>query len=150
MNLEHLIRSIYSEEGDKDHPYLDVNDIWTIAVGFTSVDGIKVTSQTLPLDNATKERNLFAHILKGRKIAIEYASNYYELNSVRQTVLCNMCYQMGRNIFTFKQTREYIESRKWTKAAREMMDSKWAREDSPNRALRMSEMFKTGKIMYEY
>ena len=42
----------------------------------------------------------------------------------------------------FKKTIYYLETEQYLEASEEMLDSKWARKDSPARALRLSEKIK--------
>ena len=58
-------------------------------------------------------------------------------------VVVELCYQLGVTGFSrFKKTIDHLENRRYAKAATEMLDSKWARSDSPNRALAMSKIVK--------
>lgn len=51
---------------------------------------------------------------------------YNNLDHVRQSVLINMCFNMGiRKLKQFKKMIHYIESKEWDKAADEMKDSNW-------------------------
>ena len=73
---------------------------------------------------------------------MRFVSNFTELSNIRREVLTNMCYQMGTRVLNFNKTRMYIEQRKFKQASIEMLDSNWARIDSPSRAQRMSDLFK--------
>ena len=58
-----------------------------------------------------------------------------------QEVLLNMCYQMGVHVVSkFKKMIRAMKNEKWADAANEMLDSKWARSDSPNRAKELSDI----------
>lgn len=53
--------------------------------------------------------------------------------------LTNMSFQLGYdNLSEFKNTIKLIKQGDYKRAAKEMLDSKWAREDSPKRALEVS------------
>ena len=57
-----------------------------------------------------------------------------------QDVLLSMSYQMGvTGVTRFKKMLAAMLLKDWTKAADEMLDSKWARQ-TPNRAKRLSEI----------
>ena len=52
-----------------------------------------------------------------------------------------MVYQMGLSAFSkFKKTIYLLETEQYKDAAEEMLDSKWARKDSPNRAKELSDI----------
>jgi GH24 family phage-related lysozyme (muramidase) len=62
------------------------------------------------------------------------------LSNVRQDVLVQMAFQLGRShLVGFTQTRLEILEGDWEDAAAEMRDSDWYRENSPDRAARMSD-----------
>ncbi len=51
---------------------------------------------------------------------------------------------MGLNRLNgFVKFRQALQNRDYDKAAKEMLDSKWAREDSPARARRMADAMKS-------
>jgi len=53
--------------------------------------------------------------------------------------LTNMSFQLGYdNLSEFKNTIRLIKNGDYKRAAKEVLDSKWAREDSPKRALEVS------------
>ncbi len=55
----------------------------------------------------------------------------------------NMSYQMGPNtVAKFKKTLTYLKNKDYSKAAIEMLDSKWARQ-TPGRAKELSDTIKT-------
>ena len=59
-------------------------------------------------------------------------------------VLINMIFQIGfTGVRKFKKTIQYIKDDNFLMAGEEMLDSKWARSDSPNRAKELSEIVKS-------
>ena len=142
MKIKRFIESIKFEEGHRDMPYLDTKGIYTISYGFTSINGIKVTQYTPMLSEVQRIETLYEHTFRALNIAMRYVNNFCELSDIRQEVLMNMSYQMGTRLLNFTKTKMYIEQRKWEQASIEMLDSDWARVDSPNRAQRMSDNFK--------
>ena len=59
-------------------------------------------------------------------------------------VLINMIFQIGfSGVRKFKKTIQYIKDDNFLMASEEMLDSKWARSDSPNRAKELSEIIKS-------
>jgi GH24 family phage-related lysozyme (muramidase) len=144
MNIDRFYKMIVREEDDRKYPYLDSKNIWTIAIGFTSIDGVRVSQFTPPLSDYTKLKTFYEHAFKSINRAMKFVKNFGQLSDIRQEVLMGMAYQMGDGIFEFKKTKIFIENDDWLNASIEMLDSVWFREDSPSRALRMSELFKIG------
>ena len=59
-------------------------------------------------------------------------------------VLINMIFQIGfSGVRKFRKTIQYIKDDNFLKASEEMLDSKWAKSDSPNRAKELSEIVKS-------
>ena len=57
----------------------------------------------------------------------------------------NMGYQLGiAELMGFKRMLAAMERGDYEAAAREMLDSKWARQDSPGRARRLAERMRRG------
>ena len=55
-------------------------------------------------------------------------------------VVMNMNYQLGVSAFSkFKKTIKYIANKDYQMASLEMLDSKWARDDTPRRAKELSD-----------
>ena len=58
-------------------------------------------------------------------------------------IVMNMNYQLGVSAFSkFKKTIKYIADKDYKMAALEMLDSKWARDDTPRRAKELSDRLK--------
>ena len=61
-------------------------------------------------------------------------------NKIVQTVIINMCYQMGvSGVMKFKKALAAMEKGNWNLAANELLDSRWAKQ-TPNRANELAEM----------
>jgi lysozyme len=72
---------------------------------------------------------------------------WYNINSARQTVLADMCFQMGRAGFNrFKKMVAALHNGDFEKAADEILDSKYARDDTPARANRNAEIMRSGSF----
>ena len=55
-------------------------------------------------------------------------------------IVMNMNYQLGVSAFSkFKKTIKYIADKDYKMASVEMLDSKWARDDTPRRAKELSD-----------
>ena len=144
MNNNRFYDMIVREEGVRKYPYRDTKGIWTISIGFTSVNGVKVSQFTPPLSEFDQMKTFYDHAFKALNIAMKFVSNFCELSDIRQEVLMGMAYQMGNRLLGFHKTKVLIEQRKFEGASIEMLDSEWNRKDSPNRAKRMSQLFKIG------
>lgn len=70
---------------------------------------------------------------------------FSELSPARQECLVNMAYQLGLDgLLGFRKTIALINAYDYEGAAVEMLDSKWARLDTPERAKRISDKFAKG------
>jgi len=70
---------------------------------------------------------------------------YHALNDERQAALCDMAYQMGvKGLLSFKRSIELLEKEEWNAAANEMLNSRWAKQ-TPNRAIRITNIIRTGE-----
>ncbi len=68
------------------------------------------------------------------------------LNAERQSVLINMCYNLGyQSLKGFKNTLKAIKERRFTDAANLMLQSKWAKQVG-KRAERLALRMKTGTL----
>jgi lysozyme len=67
------------------------------------------------------------------------------LDAVRSQVVVMMTYQLGiEGVAAFKVMRAALEKRDFAAAADAMLDSKWARADSPARAYRLATAMRRG------
>lgn len=109
-------------------------------------------------------RNLEANAFSDDEIELMFQNDYrraesaaqtlpffYRLNEARQGVIIEMIFQMGFEIFDgdgykdFKGFMAAVERSDWKAAHDEMLDSKWARDDTPDRAKRLARIFLTGE-----
>ena len=68
-----------------------------------------------------------------------------QLDSVRARVLANMAYQMGPDgLLGFHDMLSALKRKDYTTAAAEMLDSEWARQETPERAIKLSNRMRTG------
>jgi len=73
------------------------------------------------------------------------------LNEARLLVYISMIYQMGaEGLGGFTEMRKAVRNRDWQRAYEEMLDSKWAKEDTPNRSKRLANIMLTGSIDEEH
>ena len=70
---------------------------------------------------------------------------YNKLDEVRQSVLLNMCFNLGiKGLLEFKNTLSFIGAGDWERAANNMLASKWAKQVGM-RAIQLSEMMRKGQ-----
>lgn len=73
---------------------------------------------------------------------------FQESNQDRRIILMSMAYQMGVNgLLSFRNTLKYITNKEYTKAAENMLVSKWAQQ-TPQRAKRHAQVM-AGKTLKE-
>jgi len=73
-------------------------------------------------------------------------SKWNQLSQTRKDVLINMAFQLGRGgLSGFQKMIQAIDNEEWSQAADEMLDSKWARSDSPRRASRLANKMRSNK-----
>ena len=69
---------------------------------------------------------------------------YDDLDDIRKRVLIDMMFNLGMpRLKGFANMLKAIEAGAWKNAAVEMLDSKWAKSDSPNRAKELSDIIKS-------
>jgi len=122
-----LIEDIILEEGFRGNPYIDTEGFSTIGHG-----------TKLPLTK--KEAHLLAEYRLNR-IINSIKSSLYNLNIEDEAweILFNMGYQMGLSrLLKFKRMIKALENQDYIEAAKEMLDSLWAKQTS-NRANRLAD-----------
>ncbi len=136
MNLQRLALDLKDHEGCRLKAYRDSLGILTIGYG------LNLEEWTITQEMA--ERLLFDKI----RVAIDDAKAlcplFDDLGDIRQEVLANMAYNLGRSrLKGFKLMFKAIEEANYTWAAEEMMDSKWAVQVGP-RATELAQRMRLG------
>ena len=138
-DLDNLKEMIVKHEGYEPRVYKCPNGFDTIGYGFAIKD--------LFMD---KELADFILDKKIREILAKIEANndwdkwFWDKSQIAKEVLINMIYQIGfSGVRKFKKTIQYIKEDKYLLASEEMLDSKWARSDSPNRAKELSEILRS-------
>lgn len=71
---------------------------------------------------------------------------FHALDTIRRRALINMRFQLGPGRFRgFKRMLAALERADYETAATEALDSKWARDDTPERAIDVVRMLRTGR-----
>ena len=137
-DLDNLKEMIVKHEGYESRVYKCPNGFDTIGYGFAIKD--------LFMD---KELADFILDKKIRELLAKIEANddldkwFWDKSQIAKEVLINMIYQIGfSGVRKFKKTIQYIKEDKYLLASEEMLDSKWARSDSPNRAKELSEILR--------
>lgn len=147
---------LVQEEGLRLVPYKDSKGIWTVGVGHNmEADGLSreelaAAVKHPPITSADAMRLLDQDIAQHDRLLDYYAPWAANLDRVRYRVLRNMVFQMGwgnghHGLSSFKHTLKDIEMGAYGMAANRMLQSDWARKDSPARAKRMSDRMRTGR-----
>lgn len=127
-----MIESIKLHEGFRGYPYKDTKGLLTVGYG---------TLFPLTKDEASLLLSWRLNKIIGR-LDKKLPWLKQQPKEVRE-VIYEMSYQMGVNgVIGFKDTLAYLKARDYKNASVEMLDSKWAREDSPTRARELSEIVK--------
>lgn len=138
MTDEQFLAWLTKEEGKVRHAYQDHLGYTTIGVG-RLIDkrkggGLSDDEITYLLQNDVDK------VVKEVKAKLPWVS---KLSSNRQAVLYAMAFQMGiGGLLGFKNTLKLIENGEYSKAAANMLKSKWAQQ-TPARAKRTAELMRT-------
>lgn len=132
-----LRKLLIEEEGWRNKVYKDSKGIETVGVGRNLRDrGLSDQEVDMLLSNDMASVQSEAETLPG----------FASLNDVRRAVVCAMVFQMGiAGVRKFPAMLRALEAHDYSHAADQMLDSKWAREDSPARARRAARMMLSGE-----
>lgn len=142
IDSKQVARRLWEDEGFVSHGYYDSKGFLTIG------PGILIDERRGGGINAEEGMYLLRNRIYrvDNQLRARFPSWYDKLTPTRMQVLICMAYQLGVNgVANFKRMVAAIERSDFTAAALEMLDSKWAREDSPERAKRMASMMERGE-----
>lgn len=140
MDMKKMVAELRRDEGVMPSAYQDSLGWWTIGVGrlIDKRKGGKLSDDEI-------DYLLNNDIAKFSKLLDINIPWWRSLDDVRQRVLLNMAFNLGINgLLGFKNTLTYVKSGDYTKAASNMLLSKWATQVK-GRATRLSEMMRTGQ-----
>ncbi|MDJ0764859.1 MAG: hypothetical protein QNJ97_17895 [Myxococcota bacterium] len=134
---DNIKRLLLWHEGYRQKPYLDTEGIVTIGIGFNLDEvGLSLEESLLVLEHRLRAM---------RAELINALPEYNRLSSARKAVMLDMTYNLGVPRFRgFKKMWQAVRDRNWSRAAEEMLDSKWARQVGA-RATRLAEMMRSGE-----
>ena len=130
---------IVKHEGHEPRVYKCPNGFDTIGYGFA----IKDLFMDKEIGDFILDKYIRA-ILANIEANDDWDQWFWDKPQVVKEVLVNMIYQIGfSGVRKFRKTIQYIKEDKLLLASEEMLDSKWARSDSPNRAKELSDILKS-------
>ena len=136
MDRQLLRSQLERHEGLRLRVYKDTVGVNTIGYGRNLDDvGISRDEADFMLDND----------IDCVEKSLQTVDEYVDLDRVRQTVIANLCFNVGfRGLMNFKRMWQAIGRQDYASAAREMLDSKWARQVGI-RATELAGIMRTGK-----
>ena len=127
---DQVYEDLIGDEGFESKPYLDTVGVMTFGYGFTYIT--KKEAEVI-LKNRVYERI---------RELIEVLPNFADYPFGVQRALVNMSYQLGvEGLLKFKNTLRLIDEGKYSEAAKNALQSKWATQ-TPNRAKRVTNWIK--------
>ena len=136
LHMTDLEREVAGDEGFMPIPYRCTSGKLSIGYGTNIQDGITRDEALL----------LMRHRLGKVVAALESRLPFWvKLTDERRRVLANMGYQLGvGGLIGFKRMLAALERGDYEASAREMLDSKWAKRDTPARAGRLAARMRRG------
>jgi lysozyme len=131
--LDEALELVKKHEGFRSEPYTCTAGYLTVAFG-KRVDYLNV-------DKETGEKWCLEDLKKlDSRLRIVFQW-YKDSPKMIKAVVLDLVYQLGIKGFSrFKKSIYLLETEQYEEAAEEMLDSKWARSDSPNRAKELSDI----------
>ena len=119
--LENLKHDLLLDEGFRQYPYKDINGILTIGIGRNlEQKGISLAEAKGLLQN---------DIAETWNELVKLIPWFVNLDPIRQNVLMNLAFNLGvSGLMGFKKTLEYAKKADFSNAAKELLDSKAARQ----------------------
>ena len=142
MDMGKLKDQIKLDEGYKNFIYLDHLGNKTVGYGHfvTNKDWFRDEKIGYRLPDKDLEVLLVTDLGSARRDCELLFHEFNDLPGEAQQVLGNMAFQLGRKrLGSFKKMIAAIEQRDFVLAAAEMLDSKWAKQQTPERARRLAE-----------
>lgn len=135
-----ITAQLIKDEGEVLHAYQDDKGFWTIGVGIL-IDERKGGGIT-----RDESRYLLRNRIRAKTAECETRFEWWDaIDTVRQQVIVCMAFQLGTNgVANFKRMCAALRIRDYITASIEMLDSDWAREDTPARAKRMAQIMRSG------
>lgn len=150
MDIEKLKNELRRDEGLRLIPYRCTAGHWTIGYGHNlEAAGFPDASIQYFFEAPIRIKQADTWLLDDIEDAVACAKDWLgseafdSLADARQRVVVNMAFNLGRRLLGFGRLRRAILSGDWMEAAKEMLDSRWARQVGA-RAVRLAEMMREG------
>lgn len=132
-----IIEQIIRHEGLHLKPYRDSVGKLTIGAGRNLNDKGISEEEAIAM--------LMHDVSDAKSDAAALVDNFHELDEVRQRVLIDMAFNLGRaGLATFRRMIEAVRNKRFEQAAAEIVDSRWYRQVGV-RGMRLEYMMRTGK-----
>lgn len=132
--MTQLEKMIARHEGYRQYPYRCTAGKLTIGYGFNLDAGMSEEEAMLLL----RYRIRIISAMLAQRLPW-----YSAITETRQQALIDMAYQLGVDgLLKFKKALAAMACEDWDAAAEELLDSKWARSDSPRRALEIAALIR--------
>jgi lysozyme len=126
MNYARLESRVCLDEGFRAEPYLDTVNVPTIGYGTTKILGRPVQLTDGPIEEPTARQLLRQDLFAACMDAQSVVPNFDRMNDVRQEVLANMAYNIGKSRLSgFSKMLTAAQALDYEGMAAEMKDSKW-------------------------
>lgn len=129
MILDNLVISIKENEGFRGETYDD--HLGNPTIGYGTLIPLTKNEATLLLRHRLQEKINTLTV----KLPV-----FRRLPEEAQSIVAEMAYQLGvSGVLRFRMMAKALEKFEFEEAAKEMLDSKWAKVDTPYRAQKMAE-----------
>lgn len=127
---------IKADEGVRPKPYIDTEGILTIGVG-RNLDDVGLSAGEIDMLLANDLR-------RSIRDCVSLFPHFGGFTPNRQRALVNMAFNLGLPRLTrFRKMRSAIDAGEWAEAAREALDSRWAKQVG-SRAKRVATQLENG------
>lgn len=142
MGRERLRKALIRDEGERLEAYQDTVDLWTIGVGHLLGTEKRMSRITQAESRALLEADIDEAIVRIFPLLHDFLGAGYEINDARYRAVVNMSFNLGNRLGGFKKFLGAMNAGAYELAAKEMMDSKWAKQVGA-RAERLRDMVLT-------
>ena len=151
VDTEKLYEEISADEGKVLHCYLcselhNTVGIWHKVLESDEESGLSIYGayDEVSEEQAISEERCYELFEQDVQVAVKGCESLYpnwaQLPQEMRHVLVNMAFQLGKTgLLRFKNMNAAVQDYQYARVAEEMLDSRWARDQTPERALRLSE-----------
>ncbi len=140
---------LLAEEGLRERVYLDSLEFPTVGIGHllskAECEKYQVGDQWPLLRIYAVHETEIAQIKQDFRLLFSPDG----INIPRRIALLSMIFQLGRGgVAGFRRMCAAVDARNWSEAATEALDSRWAKEQTPERAGRIAETLRSGRLCW--